>query len=108
MSPGQDKVVAALPGYEIAGELGRGGWGVVLGARHRQLGRDVAIKQLPVAFAADQSVVSRFTAEARVLARLDHPHIVPVYDYVESDGLCLLVMERLPGGTVWDLSLIHI
>ena len=39
-----------------------------------------------------------------MLASLDHPHIVPVYDYVERDGLCLLVMESLPGGTVWDAS----
>lgn len=52
--------------------------------------------------AADAGVRSRFVTEARVLASLDHPHIVPVYDYVEQDGLCLLVMESLPGGTVWE------
>ena len=97
-----EKVKAALPAYDVGGELGRGGWGVVLEARHRRLGREVAVKQLPRAFAADPSVRARFVAEARVLASLDHPHIVPVYDYVEFDGLCLLVMEKLPGGTVWD------
>ena len=95
-------VEEALPSYEIGGELGRGGWGVVLSGRHRDLGRDVAIKQLPRAFAADANVRARFLAEARVLAALDHPHIVPVYDFVERDGLCLLVMERLSGGTVWS------
>ncbi len=102
MTLDQDEVEAALPSYEIGAELGRGGWGVVLAGRHRQLGREVAIKQLPRAFAADPDVRARFTAEARVLASLDHPHIVPVYDYVERDGLCLLVMEQLPGGTLWS------
>jgi serine/threonine-protein kinase len=95
-------VVEALPAYEVGGELGRGGWGIVLEGRHRQLGREVAIKQLPATFAADPDVRSRFLAEARLLASLDHPHIVPVYDFVDRDGLCLVVMEKLPGGTVWD------
>jgi serine/threonine-protein kinase len=94
-------VADALPGYEIGDELGRGGWGVVLAGRHERLGRHVAIKQLPPAFAGDPEVRSRFAAEARLLASLDHPHIVPVYDYVERDGLCLLVMEQLAGGTAW-------
>ena len=102
MTLDQDLVAAALPAYELGGELGRGGWGVVLQARHRQLGREVAVKQLPRAFAADPTVRARFVAEAKMLAGFDHPHIVPVYDFVEADGLCLLVMEKLPGGTVWS------
>jgi hypothetical protein len=97
-----DRVRAALTSYEVGGELGRGAWGVVLEGRHLQLDREVAIKQLPRAFAADPHVRSRFVAEARLLASLDHPHIVPIYDFVEADGLCLLVMERLSGGTVWS------
>ncbi|HEU5302666.1 MAG TPA: protein kinase [Acidimicrobiia bacterium] len=92
----------ALPSYEIGGELGRGAMGIVLAGRHRQLDREVAIKQLPAAFAADEEVRQRFGHEARTLASLAHPHIVPVYDYVEREGLCLLVMESLPGGTLWD------
>jgi hypothetical protein len=102
MSVDRALVAAALPGYEIGDELGRGGWGVVLAARHRQLRRDVAVKQLPGAFAANPEVRSRFVAEARLLASLDHPHIVPIYDFVERDGLCLLVMEKLSGGTAWE------
>ncbi len=102
MTLDRDRVTAALPAYEVGNELGRGSWGVVLEGRHRQLGREVAIKQLPRAFAADPAVRARFASEARLLASLDHPHIVPVYDYVEADGLCLLVMEKLPGGTVWS------
>ena len=95
------KLGEILPGYEIGPELGRGGYGVVLSGRHRQLGRPVAIKELPPKLASDPGVRARFVAEARVLASLDHPHIVPVYDYVEKDGVCVLVMEALPGGTVW-------
>jgi serine/threonine-protein kinase len=95
-------LAAVLPNYEIAGELGRGGFGIVRAGRHKQLGRAVAIKELPAALAGDAGVRARFVTEARVLASLDHPHIVPVYDYVEQDGLCLLVMESLSGGTVWQ------
>jgi len=97
-----DRVVAALPSYEIGSELGRGACGVVLAGRHRQLGRLVAIKQLPSAFGTDTAVRARFIAEARVLATLDHPHVVAIYDFVDYEGLCLLVMERLTGGTVWS------
>ena len=92
----------ALPGYDIGAELGRGAFGVVLAGRHRQLGREVAIKQLSPGLVSDVSVRSRFLAEAQVLASIDHPHIVPVYDYVEHDDSCILVMERLAGGTVWS------
>ncbi len=90
----------ALPAYEIGDELGRGGFGVVLAGRHRRLGRDVAIKQLPRAFGADSEMSRRFLAEAQMLARLDHPHIVPVYDYVEHDGMFVLVMEKMGGGSL--------
>jgi serine/threonine protein kinase len=91
----------ALPGYEIGTELGRGAFGVVVAGRHRQLGREVAIKQLSPALMSDDVVRQRFLAEARVLASIDHPHVVPIYDYVEQGESCILVMERLGGGTVW-------
>jgi serine/threonine protein kinase len=100
MSFDRELLTAALPAYEIGDELGQGGMGVVISGQHRRLGRRVAIKQLPVAFAADPGVRRRFTEEARVLASLDHPHVVPVYDFVERDGVCLLVMEHLSGGTL--------
>ena len=100
MSVDRELLSSVLPAYEIGDELGRGGWGVVVSGQHRQLDRRVAIKQLPGALAADPAVRRRFTAEARVLASLDHPHVVPVYDFVERDGVCLLVMELLPGGTL--------
>ena len=90
----------ALPGYEIGEEIGRGGCGVVLSGVHRQLQRTVAIKQIPAQFAGDAQVRRRFVAEARLMAGIDHPHVVPVYDYVERDDVCVLVMEYLHGGTV--------
>ncbi len=94
-------LVEALPGYEIGAELGRGAFGVVLAGRHRQLGREVAIKLLTPGLVSNEVVRARFLSEAQVLASIDHPHIVPVYDYVERDDACILVMERLAGGTVW-------
>jgi serine/threonine protein kinase len=100
--PDPERVAAALPAYEVGDEIARGAWGVVLRARHRRLGREVAIKQLPPAFASDPEIRARFGREARLLALLDHPHIVALYDYLEQEGLCLLVMEYLPGGSAAD------
>jgi serine/threonine protein kinase len=100
MSVDRELLSGVLPAYDIGDELGAGGWGVVVSGQHRQLDRRVAIKQLPAALAADPAVRRRFTVEARVLASLDHPHVVRVYDFVERDGVCLLVMELLPGGTL--------
>jgi serine/threonine-protein kinase len=96
------RIAAAMPDYDVERELGRGGMGVVYLGRHRRLDRGVAIKELPPSFAADPEVRERFSTEARTLAGLSHPHIVPIFDYVEREGLCLIVMEQLPGGTVWD------
>ena len=95
-------IAAVLPDYEVSRELGRGAMGVVYLGRHRRLRRDVAIKELAGPLADDAEVRARFLVEARTLAALDHPHVVPVYDYVEEAGRCLLIMEALPGGTAWD------
>ena len=96
----QDQLAAALPSYELGGELGRGSTCVVLSAEHRQLGRRVAVKVLPPDMADDVVVRRRFIEESRLLASFRHSHIVPIYDFVEHDGLCVLVMERLGGGTL--------
>ena len=92
---------AALPEYELLGELGRGAMGVVLAGRHRSLDRSVAIKELPAAFAADDAIRQRFLREAQTLAALNHPHVVQVFDFVDRNGHLALIMEQLPGGTVW-------
>ena len=102
MSLDRDLVASALERYDVGEELGRGGCGVVLSGRHRQLGRIDAIKQLPRAFGADPAVRQRFLQEAKVVASLRHPHIVEIHDFVETGGLCLIVMEHLGGGTLWE------
>src|SRR5437588_4754095 len=83
MALDQELIAAALPLYDLHGELGRGAWGVCIAARHRQLGRDVAIKQLPRSFGADPAGRARFVAGARLLGSLDHTPIVPIYDFAE-------------------------
>ncbi|WP_084509097.1 serine/threonine-protein kinase [Nocardia pseudovaccinii] len=100
MTSDTGRLRAVLPAYDIGAQVGRGGCGVVLAGTHRRLGRPVAIKQIPPQFAHDEQVRRRFVAEARLLAAIDHPHVVRVFDYIEADELCLLVMEYLPGGTV--------
>ncbi|WP_250282691.1 MULTISPECIES: protein kinase domain-containing protein [unclassified Frankia] len=91
------RVTAALPVYELGAELGAGNFGLVLAGRHRRLDREVAVKILA---AAHEGAEAGFEAEARLLATMDHPHVVRVYDYIEHDGLCLIIMELLAGGTL--------
>ena len=91
---------SALPAYDVLGVIGRGAYAVVYLAEHRGLGREVAIKRLSQDLLPDADARHRFAAEARVLASLDHPHIVRVYDYVETEAVCALVMERVTGGTL--------
>ena len=102
MMSSEERIRAALPGYDVAGQVGRGGCGVVLAGFHRQLQRPVAIKQIPPQFVDDPAVRRRVVHEARLMASIDHPQVVPVYDYIEQDDFCVLVMEYLPGGTVAD------
>ena len=100
MNSNLQDVARALPDYDVLAEIGRGEFGIVWQGRHRQLHREVAIKQL--AGPATAEYTSRFQREARILAQMDHPHVVTVYDYREQDALRLLVMELLPGGTFAD------
>ena len=72
--------------YEIAAKLGEGGMGEVYRATDTRLKRDVAIKVLPAAFAADTERLARFEREAQLLAQLHHPNIASIYGLEESDG----------------------
>jgi len=96
------RIAGAIPDYDVERELGRGGMGIVFFGRHRRLLRGAAIKELPPSISVEEQVRERFATEAQTLAGLAHPHIVPIFDYVERDGECLIVMEELPGGSVWD------
>ncbi|KPM51593.1 serine/threonine protein kinase [Frankia sp. R43] len=88
------RIARALPRYTLGEQLGAGSFGLVLAGHHLDLDRAVAIKVVPAASAAE------FRDEARILSRLDHPHIVRIHDYVVLDDLCLLIMEMLGGGTL--------
>jgi serine/threonine protein kinase len=83
--------------YEILNALGAGGMGEVYRAKDTKLGRDVALKILPVAFTADAERLARFRREAQVLASLNHPHIGSIYGLDEANGQQFLVLELVDG-----------
>jgi serine/threonine protein kinase len=86
--------------YEILAPLGAGGMGEVYRARDTRLGRDVAVKVLPASFAQDTERLRRFELEARVIAALNHPNILAVYDIGTHAGAPFLVSELLEGQTL--------
>src|SRR6185503_20192363 len=87
--------------YEVTAQIGEGGMGQVYRARDTKLGRDVAIKILPEAFAHDAERLARFQREAKTLASLNHPNIAAIYGLEENGGMTALVMELVEGD---DLS----
>ena len=86
-----------LAGYRLEEVIGRGGMGVVYRARHALLERTVALKLLSPEAAADEEFRERFVRESRMAAALEHPHVVPVYDAGEADGLCYIAMRYVDG-----------
>src|SRR5512140_2913292 len=86
--------------YRIVSKLGEGGMGAVYRATDTKLGRDVAIKVLPEAFAQDADRLARFTREAHVLASLNHPNIAAIYSFEEIDDVRFLVLELVSGETL--------
>ncbi|MGH9861789.1 MAG: protein kinase domain-containing protein [Candidatus Acidiferrales bacterium] len=86
--------------YTIVAPLGAGGMGEVYRAHDTRLGRDVALKVLPEAFARDAERMARFEREAHLLASLNHPHIAAIYGLEEADGRRYLVLELVEGETL--------
>ena len=86
--------------YKITSKLGEGGMGEVYRATDSKLNRDVALKVLPEAFAADQERMARFSREAQVLASLNHPNIATIYGLEDSDDKHALVLELVEGETL--------
>jgi serine/threonine protein kinase len=97
LQPGQ-----MLGAYRIINQVGQGGMATVYKAYQASMDRNVAVKVLPRQLAESPEFAARFQQEARTIARLEHPHILPVFDYGESDGVTYFVMRYLEAGTLKD------
>jgi serine/threonine-protein kinase len=93
----------SLGGYVLDEEIGRGSMGMVYRGRQIALGREVAIKVLSQALAKDASYVARFIREAQIMAGLNHPNIVQIFDAGQQNGLLYFVMEYVQGPTIASL-----
>lgn len=94
---------AQVGAYQIIEKIGSGGMATVFKARQPRLERDVAIKVMHQNISQDPNFLARFEREARIVASLDHPNIVPIYDYDEHMGQPYLVMKYVNGYTLKDL-----
>jgi hypothetical protein len=92
-----------IAGYRVEEEIGRGGMAVVFRARDERLGRLVALKILAPAYAADEGFRHRFIRESRAAAAVDDPHIVPVFEAGEADGVLFIAMRYVPGSDARSL-----
>jgi WD40 repeat protein/serine/threonine protein kinase len=100
VSPGTALVGPTIPGYELLGELGHGGMGIVYRAWHERLKRVVALKVIRPGAATNPEAVARFRTEAEAVARLQHPNIIQIYEVGEAGGWPYLALEYLDGGSL--------
>jgi serine/threonine protein kinase len=99
----EDLTGKQLGPYQVVASLGEGGMAAVYKAHQPGMERYVALKILPRHFASDPLFVGRFEQEAKVLAKLQHPHILPVFDFGQADGYTYIVMPFLQSGDLTDL-----
>ena len=92
----------SLGQFKVLAEIGKGGMATVYRARQETIGRDVALKVLPKRLGHDSNFFERFQREVQTISRLQHPHILPVYEYGEHDGMPFIVMALIDGGTLAD------
>lgn len=94
---------SVVAGYRLDEQIGQGGMAVVFRARHERLGRYVALKVLHPAYARDAAFRERFVHESRVAAKLDHPHIIPLHEADEADGILYIAMRFVLTGDLGSL-----
>lgn len=90
-------------GYEIVRQVGQGGMATVYLARQRSMNRNAALKFLPSVYMNDEAYLQRFEREVKIVSRLEHRNIVPVYDFGEFEGQPYIAMRYMPAGSVEDL-----
>ena len=91
-----------LKGYELRERIGAGGFGAVYRAYQSTVGREVAVKIILPGLANQPEFIRRFEGEAQIIARLEHPHITPLYDYWRDPEGAYLIMRWLRGGSLRD------
>ncbi len=100
IAPEVPYLATLFPGYEIESLIATGGMGAVYCATQRSLDRTVAIKILPPELSADATFRAGFVAEAKAMARLNHPNLIGVYDFGEVGGMLYIIMEFVPGQSI--------
>ena len=96
-----------IKSYELAEKIGAGAWGVVWRARQPSVDRDVAVKVIDPDISNEPEFIRRFEVEARIVAGLEHPHILPVYDYWRDPSGAYLVTRLMRGGSAADRLMSH-
>ncbi|HVJ46424.1 MAG TPA: serine/threonine-protein kinase [Luteolibacter sp.] len=103
-APAIEELASLFPGYAIDSLIACGGMGAVYHGRQVALDREVAIKVLPREFSNDASFRDGFAAEARAMAKLNHPNLIGVYDFGEVDGMLYIIMEFVPGQSLYHAA----
>ncbi len=101
VAPDAADLASHFPGYEIQGLIATGGMGAVYCAVQKSLDRTVALKILPIEFSNDAAFCAGFEAEAKAMARLNHPNLIGVYDFGEVNGMLYIIMEFVPGKSIY-------
>lgn len=101
IAPEPADLAPLFPGYEIQCLIATGGMGAVYCAVQKSLDRTVALKILPIEFSKDAAFCTGFEAEAKAMARLNHPNLIGVFDFGEVNGMLYIIMEYVPGKSVY-------
>ena len=101
VAPEPSELAPLFPGYDIHDLIATGGMGAVYRAVQKSLDRTVALKILPMEFSEDAEFCAGFAAEAKAMARLNHPNLISVYDFGSVNGMLFIVMEFVPGKSIY-------